>query len=269
LNRQFGIERGILGSIGHAISSTLTAYEDYLNQPIDHSEPGAPVKYVEPPPAQVTYTVDPADIPTDRINRVSDRINALTQAVDKLIQNPPSSDRIGKLKADIAAKRDELSKEPKIIHFEYATVPEAQTQFKLLNLVPKDGSVIEPHLIRRFASIITHTSPEVITADEIWYPGVEGNLTLGSDESLSVGRLIFYNSVGKSCAVKTVAVHFFNANSQPLGISTGNLRLGNTSEREELELPTFVETSYVRIVVTENWGDSERTCLRAIRVVHA
>jgi hypothetical protein len=299
LNQTFGIKYGLLGSVTHKVKSVINSYEDFVHQPVDHSEPGAPTLSPLPPPAEpeaptpaptairtpkparsrrpamptptpgITYIWHPDQLPTDRRRKLADKITNLHDRVNHAVDHLPSNTTIQKLTDDILAKMGSLAASEQLIQFYEPAVPQAQTKFKLLNIVPKNGFLIEPHILRQFVSVITRVEPEVIAPDYVWYPGVEGTLTLGADQAIPIGRIVFQLMGKLECSIKTVAVYFFSQLREPLGISTGYLRLNNEDTIQEFQLPSFVEARLVRVVVTENWGDPNRTCLRGIAIVHA
>lgn len=239
-----------------------------MSTPEPTEEP-EPERTPEIPPDVICLTKEELAELRDRMDRLSKRMSSLSAKTKKYLDSMGKNEDEREARAlseALLQKLEHISKLGQDQIFSYPFLLETQSIFKLVSVVPMIGEQREPGKLSRVVQPIFKRLVEITDWDGI-YEGVSANISYVSSHPESIRYLVVHNHRRASCSIKSFSLLFYDKQNKVFKYGTGKLHLSNdTNEDQIFELPSYVDTRAVRIVVHENWGNTTNTCFDGMRV---
>lgn len=245
----------------------------YKNRPVPTPAPTpepTPIPTPEPTP-EPTLCWNDNDLSDFRKKKqdVKATLEGIRKRVDETITRVNQGhDEVRKLNTQLNEKLAEISKDRSTV-LKYPAIPEYEAPHELVSVDPFNGEPIHPDVMTQVWSVFSKKQSVITNWDGV-YKGVQANISYRAKKPYPITQIRFGPTTNEDCAVKLFRLVFFgkDVKSYLLGSAVMELKRGY-NEEQSFELPEIVEAEEVRIVVLENYGDSERTCFTGAKLYRA
>ena len=215
----------------------------------------------------ICFTKEEVSILQERNEKMMNRISVCYNRIKEALKKLAKSDTVKEAKRLLESLFAKLERLPTLGHDQLLSHPflgERRGNFKLVGVAPMIGKKLTPPLLFRIIQPITKQLVEIKGWNGV-YDGVYANISYVSRHPQPVRYFMLRQVRYAPCAIKTFSVLFWDDKNNAFSTGTGTLHLKRDAGDQVFEVPSFVETRAIRIVVQENWGNTTNTCFDGMR----